>query len=139
MARLLLIFRLVSRTRQMLAAGMGGVFATVSDVGALAALVQLAKCPIPIAAFLGSAIGAAVGFAANKYIAFRDRSPISFPQVARFAMVAAATALLMAGLMKLVAVDLHVPYLLAKLVCAAAVFVAWTYPAQRRLVFASPR
>jgi hypothetical protein len=40
--------------------------------------------------------------------------------------------------MKIVAVDLRVPYLAAKALCAAAVFVAWTYPAQRRLVFRRP-
>jgi putative flippase GtrA len=71
----------------------------------------------------------------NKYIAFRDRSPITFKQVGRFALVAVATALLMAGLMQLIAVKLGAPLLVAKLICSALVFVAWTYPAQRRLVF----
>jgi hypothetical protein len=46
-----------------------------------------------------------------------------------------ATATLMALAMQLFAVKLGVPYLLAKLICAALVFAAWTYPAQRRLVF----
>jgi hypothetical protein len=41
----------------------------------------------------------------------------------------------MALAMQLVAVKLGVPYLLAKLICAATVFAVWTYPAQRRLVF----
>jgi hypothetical protein len=44
----------------------------------------------------------------------------------------------MAIAMQLVAVELGVSYLIAKLVCAAAVFAAWTYPAQRRLVFRRP-
>jgi len=30
-----------------------------------------------------------------------------------------------------------VPYLAAKALCSLAVFAAWTYPAQRRLVFAA--
>ena len=34
---------------------------------------------------------------------------------------------------------MNVPVLPAKLVCAAIVFVAWTYPAQRRLVFVRPQ
>jgi hypothetical protein len=29
----------------------------------------------------------------------------------------------------------HLPYLVAKALCAAAVFAVWSYPAQRRLVF----
>jgi hypothetical protein len=37
--------------------------------------------------------------------------------------------------MELIAVQLRVPYLVAKLVCSAFVFGAWTYPAQRLLVF----
>ena len=61
------------------------------------------------------AAGAAVGFTLNKYVAFRDRSPITLPQLARFGIVAVATALLMALAMQLVAVKLGVPYLLAKL------------------------
>ena len=41
----------------------------------------------------------------------------------------------MALLMEIVCVKIGVPYLLAKLVSSVAVFLAWTYPAQRRLVF----
>ena len=79
-----------------------------------------------------------VAFLLNKHIAFRDFSPITIQQVARFGFVAVATAVLMAFAMKLVAVDLRVPYVLAKLLCAVGVFVVWTYPAQRRLVFKRP-
>jgi len=74
----------------------------------------------------------------NKYIAFRDRSSVSLQQVGRFGAVAVTTAMLMALSMKILAVHLGVPYLIAKVVCAAVVFVVWTYPAQRRLVFARP-
>jgi putative flippase GtrA len=119
----------------MLAAGLGGVAATVADIALLALLVQVVRCPIPLAAFIASAVGAVVCFVANKHVAFRDGSPVTVSQVVRFGLVAVATACLMAVMMKVVAVDLHVPYLLAKVVCAAGVFVAWTYPAQRRLVF----
>ena len=94
--------------------------------------------PIAAAAFCGAAAGAVMNFAWNKYIAFRDRSPISPHQLARFGLVAVATAVLMAVAMQVVAVVLGVPYLVAKLICAAFVFAAWTYPAQRRLVFRRP-
>lgn len=94
--------------------------------------------PIAAAAFCGAAAGAVMNFALNKYIAFRDRSPISRRQLARFGLVAVATAALMAVAMHVVAVMLGVPYLLAKLICAVVVFAAWTFPAQRRLVFRRP-
>jgi putative flippase GtrA len=90
---------------------------------------------VALAAFIAASCGAAVGFTMSKYIAFRDRSPLSVEQLGRFAFVAVVTALLMAGAMQLFAVHFGVPVLVAKLVCSALVFVAWTYPAQRRLVF----
>ena len=104
------------------------------DVAVLVLLVEH-HAPIAAAAFCGAAAGAVANFTLNKYFAFRDRSPITGRQLARFGLVAVATALLMAAAMQLVAVWLGVPYLIAKLVCAALVFAVWTYPAQRRLVF----
>jgi putative flippase GtrA len=120
--------------RQMFTAGLGGVASTTVDVIALLLLVKHGT-PVAAAAFIAAASGAMVGFTMNKYIAFRDRSPVTLQQLGRFACVAVATALLMAMCMQLVAVKLGAPVLVAKLVCSALIFVAWTYPAQRRLVF----
>ena len=118
----------------MFVAAMGGVLGTGADVVVLLALVTVG-ISIPVSAFLAASVGAVVCFGMNKYVAFRDRSPITFEQVGRFAFVAVTNALALALLMKLVAVELAVPVLPAKLLCAAIVFFAWTYPAQRRLVF----
>jgi len=57
-------------------------------------------------------------------------------QVVRFDVVAVVAALLMAAAMKLATTNLGLPVVAAKLACAAIVFAIWTYPAQRRLVFA---
>jgi putative flippase GtrA len=124
----------VRNTRELLASGLGGAVGTAVDVSVLVLMVQHGVA-IAAAAFSGAAAGAAMNFAWNKYVAFRDRSPITGHQIARFGIVAVATATLMALAMQLIAVKLGVPYLLAKLVCAALVFAAWTYPAQRRIVF----
>jgi putative flippase GtrA len=121
--------------RELVTAGFGGVAATIVDVAFLVLLVEAVGLSIPVSAFLASGAGAVMNFVLNKYIAFRDRSPITFQQVARFGAVAVATALLMAFAMKLVAVELGVPYVVAKLLCAVTVFMLWTYPAQRKLVF----
>lgn len=118
----------------MLAAGLSGAVATAVDVTTLVAEVH-AGVPIALAAFVAATAGAVVGFTLGKYVAFRDRRRLTLAQVARFAAVALGTALLMAGAMQLLAVELRVPYLVAKLVCSALVFAAWTYPAQRRIVF----
>jgi len=117
------------------ASGLAGLGATAVDVAALAAQVHRGIA-VALAAFLAATLGACVGFALNKYVAFRDRSPITPAQLARFAIVALGTALLVAAGMELLAVQLEVPYLAAKALCSLAVFAAWTYPAQRRLVFA---
>jgi putative flippase GtrA len=120
---------------QLLAAGLSGVVATVIDVAVLLVLVGI-HVPVPLATFVAALSGAGANFVVNKYVAFRDRSPLNLGQLARFYFVAVVSALLMAAAMKLVAVDLGVPVLIAKLACAAVLFVTWSYPAQRRLVFA---
>ena len=119
----------------MLAAGLGGAVGSAFDVVTLLLLVKLTPTSIPVAAFLAAGVGAVVCFVMNKYLAFRDGKPVTVEQLVRFGLVAVATGILTAGAMKIVAVDLHVPVLIAKALCAAAVFVAWTFPAQRRFVF----
>ena len=118
----------------MIASSFGGAAATAVDVGALVLQVKHGT-PVALAAFISASLGAVVGFLLNKHIAFRDRRKVTVIQMARFGFVAVATALLMAVCMQITAVKLGVPTVMAKLICSALVFVAWTYPAQRRLVF----
>jgi putative flippase GtrA len=125
----------VKTPRELLTAGLAGTFGTGLDFGVLVLLVGR-HVPIPIATFIAALAGAATNFTANKYVAFRDRSPISLGQVVRFDLVALVAALLMAAAMKVATANLGLPVLTAKLACAAVVFATWTYPAQRRLVFA---
>ena len=137
MAQTVLLPGFVKNPRELLTAGAGGLAATMVDVLLLVLMVERGVS-VPTAAFLAATAGAAVCFLMNKYIAFRDRSSVSLQQVGRFGAVAVTTAMLMALSMKILAVHLGVPYLIAKVVCAGVVFVVWTYPAQRRLVFARP-
>ena len=122
-------------TRELLAAGIAGTLGTGLDLGVLVFLVGR-HVPIPLATFMAALAGAATNFTVNKYVAFRDRSPISLGQVARFDFVALVAALLMAAAMKIATANLGVSVVAAKLACAAVVFAIWTYPAQRHLVFA---
>jgi putative flippase GtrA len=133
-AQRVLVGWLVMELRQMFAAGLGGVAATIADVSSLVLMVETGT-RVELAALIAAGVGAAIGFAFNKYLAFRDRSPLAICQLARFAVVAVATAVLIAIAMHVVAVRLGAPYVVAKLACSALVFLAWTYPAQRRLVF----
>jgi putative flippase GtrA len=124
----------VKKSRELLAAGFGGVVATGFDLALLVFMVGH-HVPVPMATFIAALTGAAANFVLNKYVAFRDRSPINLRQLARFQLVSIVTALLMAAAMQLVAVRLGVPVLVAKLACAAVLFALWSYPAQRHLVF----
>jgi putative flippase GtrA len=133
------LLRLVNNLRELVTAGCSGVIGTLVDISALVLLVERAGASIPAATFFAALAGAVTIFTLNKYVAFRDRSPLNVRQVARFGFVAVAAAALMAMAMKLVAVKLGVPVVPAKLACAAVVFAVWTYPAQRRLVFARPQ
>jgi putative flippase GtrA len=119
-------------------ASANGILTTAVDVLTLTALVE-SGVPVSVSAAAGCMVGAVVNFLGNKYLAFGDRSPIAFAQVARFAMVAIGTALAMAVAMHLVAVTIGVPYLIAKAICAAAIFFAWSLPAQRAFVFPGSR
>lgn len=118
-------------------AGAGSAVGTLIDVAVLVLLVEH-RVPVGGAAFCGAAAGAVINFALSKYVAFRDHSRVRGSQLARFGLVAVATASLLAVAMHVAVVELGVPYLVAKLSCAAIVFAAWTYPAQRRLVFRRP-
>lgn len=124
----------MKKSHELLAAGFGGVVATGFDLALLVFMVGH-HVPVPTATFIAALTGAAANFVLNKYVAFRDRSPINLRQLARFQLVSIVTALLMAAAMQLVAVRLGVPVLIAKLGCAAVLFALWSYPAQRRLVF----
>ena len=119
----------------MLAAGLGGAAGSIFDVVTLLLLVKHTPASIPLSAFLAAGVGAVVCFLFNKFIAFREKTPVTFEQVARFGFVAVVTGIFTAGAMKIVAVDLHVPVIAAKAICAALVFLVWTFPAQRRFVF----
>jgi len=124
--------------RNVIASGTSGAAATAVDVGTLVLLVHR-HVPIAPAAFVACAAGAVVCFTMNKYIAFRDRSRVTWQQLVRFGLVAVTTALLMALAMHVCVDVLGMQYLVAKLVCAVLVFLAWGFPAQRRLVFTTPR
>jgi putative flippase GtrA len=124
----------VKTSSQPLAAGIGSAFGTGLDLGVLVLLVGH-HVPIPLATFLAAMAGAATNFTLNKYVAFRDRSPISLGQVARFNFVAVVAAVLLAAAVKLATARLGVHVVAAKFACAPIVFALWTYPAQRRLVF----
>jgi putative flippase GtrA len=120
--------------RQRIAAAIGGILATAADVSVLAMCCR-AQVAIGVAAVCGVAAGGLLGFFWNKRVSFCNREPIARTQVVRFVSVVAVTACLMALCMQLLSAWFGLPYLIAKLISSSLVFLTWTFPAQRRLVF----
>jgi putative flippase GtrA len=114
--------------------GVGGVASTALDVAVLTALIE-AGCSVAPAALCGAATGAVLAFWFNRRFVFEDRTPLRWQQAACFAAVALVSAVAMAIAMHLTVNVLGIPYLLAKALCAVAVFALWSLPAQRRFVF----
>jgi putative flippase GtrA len=100
LARRLLKPWLVKNPRELLTAGIGGALGTGVDVAVLVLLVGH-HVSIPLATFIAALAGAVTNFTLNKYVAFRDRSPITLGQIVRYDVVAVVAALLMAGAMKI--------------------------------------
>lgn len=126
----------VAGVKKFLNNGVGSIAAGVLDMAVLIALVETGT-PVGVAAFIAAVCGGILHFTWGKYLTFRDRTPLALVQMLRFASVALVTALLLAVTIHLSAVEIHVPYVLAKLLCSVVVFAAWTYPAQRYFVFKS--
>jgi putative flippase GtrA len=138
LARRLLLAKTVSpRARQVFRVAACGLASTGIDVLALIALVELARLPPGLAAFLSAATGAVLNFTGNKLWAFGDASPLDARQFAAYALVCV-------GSWSFVALLVHAlcavgtPYLAAKAVSAVLVFAAWSYPVQARYVFPRP-
>jgi putative flippase GtrA len=121
----------------MVRVGVSGGVATGLDVAALIFLVEVLGSHVTLAAFVAAALGGVSNFLVNKYWAFGDHSRIDLRQVTVYTFVSLVTAAFVAVTIHLLAVVMVVPYLLAKAIAAALVFVIWTYPAQARLVFPS--
>ena len=119
----------------MVRVGLSGVLATLIDVITLIALVELVGVHVTIAAFVAALNGGVTNFLVNKYWAFNDRSRIAIRQVGSYTAVAVVTALFVAAAVHVFAVVLGLPYLIAKALAAVTVFLAWSYPAQAKLVF----
>lgn len=115
--------------------GVSGIVATTVDVTALVLLVELLRSHVTIAAFLAASLGGVTNFFINKYWAFDDDAPLQIRQITIYALVSLVTAAFTAAAIHILAVLIGVPYLIAKAIAAALVFLIWTYPAQARLVF----
>jgi phosphatidylglycerophosphate synthase/putative flippase GtrA len=108
--------------------------ATAVDFAAILLMVELVRFGPPLATTLGCVVGALVHYSLNRIISFRSRDSVA-PQVGRYALVSATSALLNTGGVALLALHPQVPYQLAWWLTRAAVYLAWHLPLQYDYVF----
>jgi putative flippase GtrA len=115
--------------------------ATGVDFGMMILLVELAHVAPPLATVGGAFCGGVTNFAIGRTWAFRDVHTGSVPgQAARYAAVSIGGALLNGALVALVLGALPaLPYVAARILVAALVSVAYTFPLHTRVVFRARR
>jgi phosphatidylglycerophosphate synthase/putative flippase GtrA len=118
-----------------LAATISAGIATAADFGLVSVMVELAAATPWVATIIGCVLGALVNFTINRRFVFRSQDHPA-PQLARYALVSATSALLNAGGVAVLLL-LDIDYRLAWVLVRGAVFVGWNLPLQRDYVYAS--
>ncbi|MDB5221281.1 MAG: hypothetical protein JWO86_9208 [Myxococcaceae bacterium] len=110
--------------------------ATGVDFSMMILLVELGHVPPPLATVGGAFCGGVTNFAIGRIWAFRDVHTGSLHgQAARYAAVSIGGALLNGALVGLVLAALPLPYVVARMLVAVLVSVAYTFPLHTRVVF----
>jgi putative flippase GtrA len=111
------------------------LFTTALDFGTLLGLTELAGVDYVLSTWIGTVVGSLTNFTINKLWAFSAREAPTGRALGRFALVqAGASGLHTAGVWALTRFA-RVPYPVSKLAVAAAVYLVWNYPLNRRFVF----
>jgi putative flippase GtrA len=110
--------------------------ATGIDFSAMIVLVEVAHLAPPLATIGGAICGGVTNFAIGRTWAFRDVHTGSLQgQAARYAAVSFGGALLNGALVALLLEAAALPYVVARLLVAAFVSIAYTFPLHTRVVF----
>ncbi|MFO0672917.1 MAG: GtrA family protein [Polyangiaceae bacterium] len=115
------------------------VVATAVDFGTMIALVELLALRPDVATLIGASAGAVTNFTVGRTWAFKASDAPIGAQAARYALVSALSAVWNALGEHVLARRLGAPYVLARVVVALVVSVAWNFPAHRHFVFKKPR
>jgi putative flippase GtrA len=111
-----------------LRSGAVGALATLVDLLALWLGVAVLGASPAVANLPALLLGVAVQFAGNKYLAFEDDSPQILRQGGLFAVVEVGSLGLNAVGFHLAVAGLGMPYLFARIICSALVYVGFSYP-----------
>jgi phosphatidylglycerophosphate synthase/putative flippase GtrA len=114
----------------------GAVATGVDFVSVLGMVERLSFSPVAATA-LGCVLGGVVNYSMNRLITFRSQGAVA-PQMARYTLVSATSALLNAGGVALLTLHPQFAYTLGWWLARGAVYFAWNLPLQRDYVFNDP-
>jgi phosphatidylglycerophosphate synthase/putative flippase GtrA len=114
----------------------GAVATGVDFVSVLGMVEKLSFSPV-VATALGCVLGGVVNYSMNRLITFRSQGAVA-PQMARYTLVSATSALLNAGGVALLTLHPQLAYTLGWWLARGAVYFAWNLPLQRDYVFNDP-
>jgi putative flippase GtrA len=113
----------------------GSIAASLLDFGAMIACVEIAGLDATAATAIGASSGAMLNFTLGRTWIFRRHEGDWRTQVLRYALVSGASAGWNTLGEHFVSGTLHIEYVLARLLVALTVSLAWNFPLQRRFVF----
>lgn len=111
-----------------------GAVATALDFAVVLMLVEWAKFSPALATALGCVVGGVVNYTINRLLTFRSTGAIA-PQMARYTLVSATSALLNSGGVWLFTLHPQLAYTLGWWMVRGVVYFAWNLPLQRDYVF----
>lgn len=114
----------------------GAVATGVDFVSVLGMVGKLSFTPV-VATALGCVLGGVVNYSMNRLLTFRSQGAVA-PQIARYTLVSATSALLNAGGVALLTLHPQLAYTLGWWLARGAVYFAWNLPLQRDYVFNDP-
>jgi phosphatidylglycerophosphate synthase/putative flippase GtrA len=114
-----------------------GAIATAVDFAAVLAMVKWLDFSPVLATALGCVLGGVVNYTINRIVTFRSRGKVA-PQLARYTLVSATSALLNAGGVALFTLHPQLAYTVGWWLARGAVYFAWNLPLQRDYVFNDP-
>ncbi|WP_404373726.1 GtrA family protein [Corallococcus coralloides] len=111
-----------------------GAIATAVDFVAVLGMVEWGGISPVWATVAGCVLGGVVNYSINRVITFRSQGAVA-PQLARYTLVSATSALLNAGGVALLTLHPQLAYTLGWWVVRGVVYFAWNLPLQRDYVF----